>query len=227
MKPIIAVNAKTYYPYSFGSHLLRILRAMEKISREYDVELILAPPHTELKETSSIAERVSIFAQHVDPLEPGAHTGSVIIEGLKDIISGSIINHSERRIRIDEIEFIVEKLRKYGLRSLVCAPTPKTAASVAVLEPDFVAMEPPELIGTGISVSKAKPETITNTVKKLEEVNYKGHILVGAGISTGDDVAKALQLGAHGVLVASAIVKAKDPYEKLSEFAGAAIASEQ
>jgi triosephosphate isomerase len=89
----------------------------------------------------------------------------------------------------------------------------------------MVAMEPPELIGTGISVSKAKPETITSTVEAVREVGFSGPILVGAGISTGEDVKKAMELGANGVLVASAVVKAKDPYEKLKELAGAAIVS--
>jgi len=223
MKPIIAINAKTYYPHSYGSHLLRVLRALEKIAQEYDVHAVLAPPHSELKEVSEIAEKVEIFSQHIDPVDPGAHTGSLIVEGIKDFVKGSLLNHSERRIRVDEIEIAVNKLKKYGLKSLVCAPTPLTAASLAVLKPDMVAMEPPELIGTGISVSKAKPETITKTVKAVRAVNFDGPILVGAGISTGEDVRKALELGAQGVLVASAVVKAKDPLAKLEEFAGAAL----
>ncbi|UXD21911.1 triosephosphate isomerase [Ignicoccus pacificus DSM 13166] len=225
MRPIIAINAKVYYPHSFGAHLLRVLRALERIADEYDVETILAPPHTEIKEVSSIAKKTKVYAQSVDPVNPGAHTGSVIVEGIKDFVKGSIINHSEKRIRIDEIEVVVRKLNEYGLESLVCAPTPLTAASVAVLRPTMVAMEPPELIGTGISVSKAKPETITDTVNAVREIGFNGPILVGAGISTGDDVKKAIELGANGVLVASAVMKAKDPYEKLKEFAGASVAS--
>jgi len=219
---ILAVNAKTYYPHSFGSRLLRILRALDKIAKEYDLVTILAPPHTEIREVSEITEATRIFAQHVDPVDPGAHTGSVVLEGIKDFVDGSIVNHSEKRLKLDDIDFIVNKLREFGKESLVCAPTPKTAASVAVLEPTMVAMEPPELIGTGISVSKAKPETITETVKAVRAVGFRGPILVGAGISTGEDVRKALELGADGMLVASAVVKAEDPYLKLKEFAEAA-----
>ncbi len=219
---ILAVNAKVYYPYSFGSRLLRIVRALDKIAQEYGFETIIAPPHTELKDVFEVATNTKVYAQHVDPVEPGAHTGAVVLEGIKDYIHGSIINHSEKRIRIDEIEIIVNKLKRFDKRSLVCAPTPRTAAAVAVLEPDMVAMEPPELIGTGISVSRAKPETITATVEAVKRVGFGGKILVGAGISKGEDVAKALELGADGVLVASAVVKADDPYMKLKEFAEAA-----
>ncbi len=223
MKLVIAINAKTYYPYSYGSRLLRIARSLDQVAKEYDVRAILAPPNSEIKDVKEVVEKVEVFAQHVDPVEPGAHTGATLLEGIKDYINGSIINHSERQLKLSEIEFVVSKLKKYGLESLVCAPTPKTSAAVAVLEPEMVAMEPPELIGTGISVSKAKPETIVNTVNALKQVNYKGIILVGAGISHGDDVAKALELGAHGVLVASAVVKAEDPYSKIKEFVEAGI----
>ncbi len=223
VKPIIAINAKTYYPYSFGSHLLRILRALERVSEEYDVRVILAPPHTELKESAEISRNVEIYAQHIDPLEPGAHTGSVILEGIKEFIKGSIVNHSEKQLKLSEIEFIINKLNQNRLGSIACAPNPSSAAAISILKPEMVAMEPPELIGTGISVSRAKPETITETVKMVREAGFEGPILVGAGISTGEDVRKALELGAQGVLVASAVVKAEDPLKKLEEFAGAAV----
>jgi triosephosphate isomerase len=82
----------------------------------------------------------------------------------------------------------------------------------------MVSIEPPELIGSGIAVSKAQPEVITDTVRLVQKVDPKVTILCGAGISTGQDVATALKLGSHGVLVASGIVKAKNPYTMLREF---------
>ncbi len=220
-KPIIAVNAKAYYPYSFGSHLLRILRALDKIAEEYDVETLLAPPFTEIKEAKMATAKTKIFSQHIDDVEPGAVTGRIPLEGVKDYIDGSILNHSERPLTISSLQMLVAKLRKYNLESLVCAPRPESAAALSLLNPTMIAMEPPELIGTGISVSKAKPELITETIEFVRKVGFEGAILVGAGISTGEDVRKALELGSQGVLVASAVVKAKDPYEKLKEFAGA------
>jgi triosephosphate isomerase len=42
-------------------------------------------------------------------------------------------------------------------------------------------------------------------------------VLAGAGISTTEDIEKALQLGADGVLVASGVAKADNPAEKLSK----------
>ncbi|ABU81878.1 triose-phosphate isomerase [Ignicoccus hospitalis] len=220
---ILAVNAKVYYPYSFGARLLRLARAIDKVAKEYSITTIIAPPHTELKEVKDIVEVTKVYAQHLDPVEPGAHTGSVILEGIKEIIDGSIINHSEKRMRLDEIELVVSKLRRAGKESLVCAPTPNTAAAVAALRPSMIAMEPPELIGTGVSVSRARPETVVETVRAVKGTGFAGPVLVGAGISSGEDVRKAIELGADGVLVASAVVKADDPYVKLKEFAEAMV----
>jgi triosephosphate isomerase len=103
----------------------------------------------------------------------------------------------------------------------VCVNNATVSAAVAVLKPDVVSIEPPELIGTGVAVSKAHPEVVTNTIKLVRKVNRKSAILCGAGISHGEDVAVALKLGTQGVLVASGIVKAKDPYSILLEFADA------
>ena len=111
--------------------------------------------------------------------------------------------------------------REKGLISCVCANNPNASAAVAVMRPDIVSFEPPELIGTGIPVSKAQPEVVNNTVKLVRKINPDATILCGAGISQSEDVSVALKLGTQGVLVASGIVKAKDPYSILRGFADA------
>ncbi|MEM1642989.1 MAG: triose-phosphate isomerase, partial [Desulfurococcaceae archaeon] len=113
----------------------------------------------------------------------------------------------------------IKRAKKLGLKTLVCADEPETTAAAAALNPDIVAVEPPELIGTGIPVSKAKPEVITSTVDLVRKISRELIILTGAGISAGEDVYIAIRLGTQGVLVASAIVKAKDPYQVMKDMA--------
>jgi len=222
VKPILAVNFKAYYPHSFGENAYRIVREAVRVWRETGVEVILAPPFTELRRVVEITSgtEVKVFAQHADPVEPGAVTGFIPIEGLKDAgVHGVILNHSEHRLRVSDINYLVKKARALGLKTLVCADTPETGAAVAVLGPDMVAVEPPELIGTGVSVSKAKPEVVTGSVDMIRRVNKDVAILTGAGITTGEDAYMAVKLGTIGVLVASGIVKAKDPYQVMREMA--------
>jgi triosephosphate isomerase len=216
------INYKVYNT-SFGNSALSIAKAAEEVSINTGVNIIVAPPATEIR---TLASNVSIpvYAQHVDPVDLGAYTGHIPPEAVKEAgAKGFIINHSERRIRVDEIARLVIKARNLGLNTLVCADTPEVAAALAVLNPDMIAIEPPELIGTGIAVSKAKPEIILSTVSRIRSVNNDVIILTGAGISTPEDVVKALELGTSGVLVSSAIMKAKDPKKVISEMAEAVI----
>jgi triosephosphate isomerase len=220
--PVIVINYKVYNT-SFGNSALSIAKAAEEVSINTGVNIIIAPPATEIR---TLASNVSIpvYAQHVDPVDLGAYTGHIPPEAVKEAgAKGFIINHSERRIRIDEIARLVIKARNLGLNTLVCADTPEVATALAVLNPDMIAIEPPELIGTGIAVSKAKPEIILSTVSRIRSVNNDVIILTGAGISTPEDVVKALELGTSGVLVSSAIMKAKDPEKIISEMAEAVI----
>jgi triosephosphate isomerase len=125
-------------------------------------------------------------------------------------------------LKLSDIDEAIRIARENHLLSVVCANNQNVSLAVATLEPDMIAIEPPELIGTGIPVSKAQPEIVAGTVKLVRKINGKVTILCGAGISRGEDVSAALRLGAQGVLVASGIVKANDPYAVMREFAEAA-----
>lgn len=216
--PLILVNFKTYLEAT-GENAVKLAKMAEKVSRETQVSICVAPQFTDI---AAVAEEVEIpvFAQHIDPIEPGSYTGYVLANAVKEAGAvGTIINHSERQLRLSEIDTAIRIARNNGLVSLVCASNQSISAAVAALKPDIVAVEPPELIGTRVSVSKAKPDVIKATIRLVREVNPTVAVLCGAGVSSGEDVAAALRLGTQGVLVASAVVKAKDQYMILRDFA--------
>jgi triosephosphate isomerase len=218
--PIIIVNFKTYAEAT-GKRAVDLAKKAEKVSHETNVYVGVAP---QLADLATVVEAVDIpvFAQHVDPIRPGGYTGHVLAESVKEAGAvGTLINHSERQLKLSNIDEIIRIARETYMLSVVCANNPSISMAAATLEPDIIAIEPPELIGTGISVSKAQPEVITGTIQLVRKANKKVTILCGAGISHGEDVAAALELGTQGVLVASGIVKAKDPYMILREFAEA------
>jgi triosephosphate isomerase len=218
--PMIIVNFKTYIE-STGKRAAELAKKAEKVNEETGVSVGVAPQFADIRNIANMV-KIPVFAQHVDPIKPGGYTGHVLVESIKEAGAiGTLINHSERRLKLSEIDEAVRIVRENDLVSVVCANNPTTSAAVATLEPDIIAIEPPELIGTGIPVSKAKPEVVTDTVKLVRKVNSRVTILCGAGISHGEDVAAALRLGTQGVLVASGIVKAKDPYAIMREFADA------
>jgi len=218
--PIILVNFKTYSEAT-GHNALKLAKTAEKINRETDVCVGVAPQYVDI---ASLAKTVSIpvFAQHIDPVTHGSFTGHVLPESVKAAGAvGTLINHSEKRLKLADIDAVIARAKEVGLVSVVCSNNSAVSAAVASLKPNMVAVEPPELIGTGIPVSKAKPEVVSGTVDLVKRVDPKVIVLCGAGITRGVDVTAALKLGTEGVLVASGIVKAKDPYKALLEFAEA------
>jgi len=159
---------------------------------------------------------IPVFSQHMDPGDPGQYTGHVLGEALVEAgCTGTLLNHSERRMQLADIEAAVRKAEHLNLMTIVCSNNPLVSVAAATINPSAVAVEPPELIGSGISVSKAKPEVITNTVDMIRKVNKEVLILCGAGITTGDDVKIAIKLGSQGVLLASAVAKSNKPLEVL------------
>ncbi|MCD6402970.1 MAG: triose-phosphate isomerase [Candidatus Aenigmarchaeota archaeon] len=220
--PIIMINFKTY-PQSIGKKGLRLAKIVEKISKKYGVTIAVVPQFYDVRLIATSVD-IPVFAQHVDPITPGAHTGHSLAETIKDSGAiGSLINHSEKRMKVDEIKQSVKIMRKNGLLSVVCVPNIKFAKLVVKYKPNFIAYEPPELIGSGRAVSKVKPEVVEK-FSKLIKTHGKGIIpLCGAGITTADDVRLAVELGTSGVLLASAFVKAKDPKKVLEKMAKALV----
>jgi triosephosphate isomerase len=216
--PLILVNFKTYSEAT-GRKAVKLAKTAEKISLETEVCIALAPQFVDI---TSIASTVSVpvFAQHIDPIAPGSFTGHILPESIRETGAvGTLINHSERRLKLADIDAIITRAHESDLFSVVCANNAAVSAAAAALKPNMIAVEPPELIGTGIPVSKAKPEVVSGTVDLVKRINPDVVILCGAGITRGEDVAAALRLGTEGVLVASGVVKAKDPYMVLLEFA--------
>jgi triosephosphate isomerase len=208
--PLILVNLKTYKE-GMGNRAHQITTAAQLVAKESGVTIGIAPTYIDLHPLC-YHFTVPIYAQHVDGYEPGAHTGHVTADSIKLAgAAGSLINHSERRLTLAEIEGSVRALQAQKLIAVVCSNNEMTSAAAAALAPEYVAIEPPELIGSGISVSKANPEIIRRSVALVHAVNPKTKVLTGAGIQSGECVKIAVDLGTDGVLLASSVVKAQDP----------------
>ncbi len=204
-KRYLIINLKGYRE-AFGNASIDIGVIAGAAAEEFGVSVVVCPPVPWLAAVAGTG--VETYAQHCDPFGPGALTGFTSPEMMKATgAKGILMNHSEHKLRLHEIEFLIESCRKLGMITAVCADTVNTVAAVSALEPHIVAIEPPELIGTGISVSSAKPEIITRAIESVRKINSNVAVVAGAGISTEKDVRRAVELGACGALVASAVVK--------------------
>ncbi|MCF7812476.1 triose-phosphate isomerase [Candidatus Gracilibacteria bacterium] len=215
--PIWITNFKNYES-SVGRNGLELAKIHERVAQEMNISVGVAVSNVDLYR---IAKEVSIpvLAQHVDPIDYGKCTGHILPQAVKKAGAiGTLLNHSERRLDLEVLEYCVSCAQKATLKRIICAESPEEVEQFVGLYPDFIAYEPPELIGSSkASVASAKPDSIRKSVKLAGDIP----LLVGAGINTSEDVKISLELGAKGFLVASAITKAADPEKKLRELLSA------
>ena len=218
---MLLVNCKNYTGMSDDA-IKGFVDGAGQVARSSGAQIAVAPPQHMLKWLAR--SDVAILAQHVDSAGAGSTTGYMVPELLKRSgVAGAIINHSEHRIPFDDISDIVPEMRKLEMVSVLCTRTVAETLEYAGLEPDYVAIEPPELIGTGRSISTHQPTLISDACGGLAEMGTRTKLLCGAGIVNGQDVRAARGLGAVGVLVASGVVKAAEPASVLEELAGACV----
>ena len=218
--PLILLNLKTY-EQSMGQKAIEFARIAEKVNEKTGISIAVAPQTVDLAAVT-VSSEAPVFSQHIDPVFYGKYTGHILPEAIAEAGAyGTLLNHSEHQIPLDQIEATIKRAREVDLVTVVCADTVETAKKVALLGPDAIAIEPPELIGSGISVSSAQPEIVSGSVTAVKNINPDVKVLCGAGITNGEDASSALDLGAKGILVASGVVKAPDPYKALLELARA------
>jgi len=212
---MIILNFKTYPQATTGG--FKLVKIAEKVSKEYEVPIILCVQATDIFKFSQITD-LPIYAQHMDPIEPGRNTGFISpLAIIENGASGVLLNHSEHRLAQKVLSKSIAIAKKYKLSTLVCAETPEEAAQIDTFEPDFIALEDPILIGGDVSiVNNLKGR---NQVKKFIAQKLKATPLIGAGIKTKIDISTSLKLKAKGVLLASGFVKAEDPLQELSQLA--------
>jgi triosephosphate isomerase len=207
----VLVNLKAY-----PCDPIEVATAAEAVSDDSGVDVGVAPQAAAI---SAVADTgVETWAQHVSPVDHGSHTGSTLAEAAADAgATGTLLNHSENRLKLADIDGSLDAADRTGLGTVVCANNPDQVAAASALGPDAVAVEPPELIGTGTPVSQADPGIVEDAVAAAASVDESVDVYCGAGISSGDDVVAARELGADGVLLASGVAKADDPQAALED----------
>ncbi|MGK0209023.1 MAG: triosephosphate isomerase [Patescibacteria group bacterium] len=207
---MIVINTKTYLR---EKQTKALVKAAEKIKTK--TIICLQATHLHFAKTS----KTDIFAQHIDAIKPERNTGYITANSIKDEkAKGSLLNHSEHPISLQEIKRTLQISNKLKLKVIICTSTIKQAKEILKLKPYAIAFEDPKLIATGKSILKHNPKDL-NIFINLFTKKSKTIPLCGAGISTKEDIEEAKKIGCKGVLISSAITKAKNPekvLEKLS-----------
>jgi triosephosphate isomerase len=226
MKAMIFVNFKTYKEGT-GEKALALAGICQEVQKTVKVKIIPVVQVVDLYQIKNRFSDLEIWVQHLDPFPQGQYTGWINLEAIEEAgASGTLLNHSEHKIPPGTIRQIIKRVKALPAQArqeskragefkvLVCCKSLGQAERLAKFKPDFLAYEPPELIGSREkSVASEKPEAIGNLVKMIPDIP----IIVGAGIHSQEDVRICLKMSAKGILVATDIVLAKDPKKELLE----------
>ena len=208
MQPLIVVNFKTYAT-AMGQRAVDLAQAMERASKNH-VRMIAVVSAFDLHAVKQAAPSLEVWSQHLDPVGQGSFTGWLQPENaIERGAQGTIINHAEHKVDIEHVQQLMQQLPD-EFPMCACAADVDEAHQLAELGPTFIAVEPPELIGGDVSVTTADPAIVFDTVNAVRAINPHVRVLCGAGVKDGKDVKTAVELGAHGVLLASGVTKASD-----------------
>ena len=210
---LVVVNFKTYQT-AHGASAEELALAMSGI--DTDARMIAAVSALDLAAVVEAAPNLEVWCQHLDPVGFGSNTGWLHPEtAIERGATGTLINHAEHKVSIEHVAMLLDQVPE-GFEVCACAADVDEAMALAALVPTYVAVEPPELIGGDTSVTSADPGVVSGTAAAVHEVSDEVGILCGAGVKTGADVVKAIELGTIGVLLASGVTKAEDPRAALS-----------
>jgi len=213
---MIFVNFKTYRE-AMEERGVTLAKVCEEVNQKDNLPVI---PVVQIVDLYRVAKsvRTPVWVQHLDWYPPGQYTGWLNLEAIAATgAKGTILNHSEHKLPFGTIRRTIKRIKKSNpqFQVLICCRSLGQAERLVKLKPDFLAYEPPELIGGEVSVSESNPTAIAHFV----EICGETPAIIGAGIKNKNDVKIGLRLGAKGILVSSHVVLAENPRKVLRDLA--------
>lgn len=204
--PFFEIGPKNYL---FGDQILDLARIADEAAAKYDVRVIYTTPYADIRRVAENVKNLKVFAPHMDDIPIGRGLACVLGESLKAAGAvGVMLNHAERPLPSSTLVRTLNRARELGLMSIVCADSMDETRAVAQMHPDLMITEPTELIGTGQAADLSYVKT---SVDAITAIDPNIGILVGGGISNGNDVYNTIMAGADATGSSSGIVKAADP----------------
>lgn len=178
-------------------------------------EVIICPPYHLLSTVKSLVDEASsnsllklkIGSQNISPFEEGAFTGEVAAGLLKDIVTYSIIGHSERRINFSEDDEMLTKKVELALKNKItpifCIQDEHTFIPSGV---EVVAYEPVFAIGSGKPDTPENANNVAGIVKRERNIPY---VIYGGSVISDNVSSFTATQNIDGVLPGKASLDAR------------------
>jgi len=201
-EPFFEMGPKSYL---VGDEVLALAKYADAAAKKYDVDIIFTTPVVDIRRIAQETERILVFAPHMDPIYPGRGIADTLPESL--VAAGAVgvmLNHCEKPLTFTVLKETIRRANEVGLTTIVCADSIAEVEAIAHLNPDIIAAEPSELIGTGRT---STIEYITASTQAVKKVNPNILVLQAAGVSNGQDVYKMILNGASATGTSSGMSK--------------------
>lgn len=214
--PFFEIGPKNYL---YGDEILALARVADEAASKYDVRVIFTSPYANIEKVAASVKHVKVFAPHMDDICVGRGLACVLPESMKAAGAvGVMLNHAEHPLCTSTLIHTLKRGRDLNLMTIVCADSMYEMKAVAQLHPDLMVAEPTELIGTGEAVDLSY---VSKSCEAIMQIDPNIGILVGGGISSGEDVYNVIMGGADATGSSSGIIKAKNPEAMIYEMLGA------
>jgi triosephosphate isomerase len=198
--PVFEIGLKGY---CWGAAAVRLAVEADRLAEALGVSVVFNPQAVDIRPVAEATSRILVFAQHMDPVEPGRGVGAVLAEAVRDAGAvGTLLGHSEKPMPLGAMARAIGRARALGLFTLVFADAPAEAAALAHLAPDIVLAEPAGNVMAGF---------VADTIAAVRAVDPAVLVMSGAGVNGPEDVDRMIRLGLDGTGASSGILRAADP----------------
>jgi len=215
--PFFEIGPKQYL---YGDAVLELALIAEEASIKHDVQVIFTAPFPDIRRVAEATENLIVFAPSMDDIPVGRGLADILPESVRAAgADGVMLNHIEKQLTYLKLKNTVERANGLQMLTLVIADSVVEAKAAALLAPDVITAEPAELIGTG---KASGLEYVAVSKEAIHSVNPGIYVLIGAGISSGQDVYNVIKAGADASGSSSTVACAKDQRAIVNEMLQAA-----
>lgn len=208
--PIFEIGPKLYV---HGEDAVNMAVFADSLAERYDVRIIFSAQYVDIPAISKATKNIYVFSQHVDGVYPGRGIGAVLPEAVKNAgASGTILNHAEKKMTLNELSRAISRCKEVGLTSLVCADSLAECIAVTYLGADIILKESEDMIGGEKSCAHRKISSDENEIRKHRKDIV---VLHGAGIKNEKDIYDIILSGATATGSTSAIFKSEKPLDAM------------
>lgn len=215
--PFFEIGPKQYL---YGDEVLELAMIADEASAKHNVQVIFTTPYTEIRRVAQKCKNLIVFAPHMDPIPVGRGLADVLPEAVVAAgADGVMLNHVEKQLSLLNLKSTMDRAKALDMLTLICTDSTTEAKAAALMGPTVITAEPNDLIGTG---KASDLSYIRESVDAIRSIDPSIYVLIGAGISSGQDVYNVIKEGADASGSSSRVACATDKKAIVNEMLQAA-----